>query len=353
MAKLFLSHSSKDKIIVDLFKTVLLNVGLGIADEDIAYTSAVETGVQIGGSIPQFIKSNIGDSDFVFLFISENYRRSEVCLNEMGAAWALDKNVKPLLIHDNMPFDSVGWLYHMNLCARLSDSDMLDELRDEFLEMCAVQTKTVVWNRQKAEFIARLKQLNSEKIDERSEVSVQTNTQCELGLLDYRELFDEQNAEFINLMGRITNSLNTLVPQLRTRTRQLTSVSNGTLNTRQAKGIMKALAEDYDRFSTVLEECIPIANDKYNTLIDSVKLIQESASLNEEVKNSNRQAYHSLFEQLIEARKAQAGMHDSLIGIPDMEKAQIKSKRRAVTAMDSLIQALDSWIARTSDLLKL
>ena len=41
MAKLFLSHSSKDKIIVDLFKTVLLNVGLGIADEDIAYTSAV------------------------------------------------------------------------------------------------------------------------------------------------------------------------------------------------------------------------------------------------------------------------------------------------------------------------
>ena len=151
MAKVFLSHSSKDKPVVDLFKTVLLNVGLGVDDKDIAYTSAVETGVPLGSNIPQYIKSNIADSDFIFLFISDNYRRSEVCLNEMGAAWALDKNVKPLMIHEDVPFDSGGWLYHMNLCARLTDPDRLDELRDEFLEKYPSRTKTAVWNRQKAE----------------------------------------------------------------------------------------------------------------------------------------------------------------------------------------------------------
>ncbi len=49
MAKVFISHSSADKELVDLFKNIILNAGLGIADEDIAYTSAVETGVPTGG----------------------------------------------------------------------------------------------------------------------------------------------------------------------------------------------------------------------------------------------------------------------------------------------------------------
>ncbi|MDE7386930.1 MAG: toll/interleukin-1 receptor domain-containing protein [Muribaculaceae bacterium] len=353
MAKVFLSHSSKDKPIVDLFKSVLLNVGLGIADEDIAYTSAVETGVPIGGNIPQFIKSNIGDSDFVFLFISENYRHSEVCLNEMGAAWALDRNVKPLLIHDNLPFDSVGWLYHMSLCARLSDPDMLDELRDEFLDKYPYRTKTAVWNRQKAEFLTRLKQLVPEQGSVNLNIVSPAETEEELGLLDYREQFDEQNAEFINLMARITEGLNTLAPRVGKRTQQLTSAVKGTLNTQQTKGIMKALARDYDQFSAVLEECIPLANDKYNALIDSAKLIQETASLDEETKKDNRQAYLDLLDQLIEARKAHVGMRDSLKDIPHMEKTQIKAKHRTLTALDSLIEAMDSWITRTSELLKL
>ena len=201
MAKVFLSHSSKDKSIVDLFKSVLLNVGLGIADKDIAYTSAVETGVQLGCSIPQYIKSNIADSDFVFLFISENYRHSEVCLNEMGAAWALDRNVKPLLIHDNMPFDSVGWLYHMSLCARLSDPDMLDELRDEFLDKYPYRTKTAVWNRQKAEFIAQLKQMVPELVATRAKDTALMKTDDEFGLFDYRELFDEHYDELVSLIS--------------------------------------------------------------------------------------------------------------------------------------------------------
>ena len=106
MAKIFISHSSNDKGIVDLFKDLILNAGLGVLDRDIAYTSAPETGVPTGGNIPQYIKDNIADSDFVFFMISENYRKSEVCLNEMGAAWALDKNVKPLLLH-NVSFESV------------------------------------------------------------------------------------------------------------------------------------------------------------------------------------------------------------------------------------------------------
>ena len=63
MSKISISHSSKDKAIVDLFKNIILNAGLGISDNDIAYTSAPETGVPTGGNIPKYIKENIADSN--------------------------------------------------------------------------------------------------------------------------------------------------------------------------------------------------------------------------------------------------------------------------------------------------
>ncbi len=353
MAKVFLSHSSIDKPIVDLFKTILLNVGLGVSDEDIAYTSAVETGVPLGTSIPNYIKSNISDSAFVFLFISDNYRHSEVCLNEMGAAWALDKNVKPLLIHDNVAFDSVGWLYHMNLCARLTDPERLDELRDEFVEIFPNRTKTAVWNRQKTEFISRLKQLTSEQDDDNLKVSNLAPVPEELGLLDYREEFDEHNTEFINTINRIINGMNTLSPKIRKRSQQISSAAKGTFNTQQSRGIMIALAKDFDQFSTILEECIPLANEKYDALIDSAKLIQKHSTINEDTKSENRESYQSLFDQLISSRKAFVGMRDGLIDIPKLDKSQIKAKNRMQTAIDSLIDATDNWIARTTELLSL
>ena len=56
MAKIFISHSSEDNEIIGLFKNMILNASLGISDNDIAYTSAPETGVPTGGNIPQYIK---------------------------------------------------------------------------------------------------------------------------------------------------------------------------------------------------------------------------------------------------------------------------------------------------------
>ncbi len=351
MAKVFLSHSSKDKSVVDLFKTVLLNSGLGISDDDIAYTSAVETGVPLGCSIPQYIKSNIADSDFVFLFISDNYRHSEVCLNEMGASWALDKNVKPLVIYDHLPFESVGWLYHMNLCARLSDSDRLDELRDEILEKIPSSIKTVVWNRQKAEFISRLKLIVTEHdVNELNEVDPVEPTD-ELGILDYRELFDMQIVEFVSIIGRITEGLKVLAPQVHKRNQQLISITQGPFNTQKSKGILIALAKDYDQFSSILEECIPLANEKYSELIDSTKILQMNSSIDKNTRDDNHQTFQELFTHLISARKEHAGMRDSLTNIPDIEKTQIKAKRRMLKAMNSLIEAMDGWITRTSELL--
>ena len=110
--KIFISHSSKDKQIVDIFVDKLLHLGLQIDPNDVAYTSREETGVGTGEDIRKFIKENISTCDFVFFMISENYKKSEICLNEMGAAWATDRTVIPL-VFPNLSFDSIGWLYNV------------------------------------------------------------------------------------------------------------------------------------------------------------------------------------------------------------------------------------------------
>lgn len=130
--KIFISHSSKDKQIVDIFVDKLLHLGLQIDPNDVAYTSREETGVGTGEDIRKFIKENISTCDFVFFMISENYKKSEICLNEMGAAWATDRTVIPL-VFPNLSFDSIGWLYNVRKGLLLNDPDALDSIFDDIM----------------------------------------------------------------------------------------------------------------------------------------------------------------------------------------------------------------------------
>lgn len=83
--KIFISHSSKDKQIVDIFVDKLLHLGLQIDPNDVAYTSREETGVGTGEDIRKFIKENISTCDFVFFMISENYKSiyNQLLLNNL------------------------------------------------------------------------------------------------------------------------------------------------------------------------------------------------------------------------------------------------------------------------------
>ena len=158
MAKVFISHSSSDKEIVRLFKDIILKAGIGLSDADIFFTSSPETGVPIGKNIPEYIKTNLRDCDYAFLMISENYKKSEVCLNEMGAAMVLGKRLFPILLYD-YDFDKVGWLIDRDLCVRVDDQERLDEIRDVFYED-AIKTCTSVWNKSRFSFVEAVRPLN-------------------------------------------------------------------------------------------------------------------------------------------------------------------------------------------------
>lgn len=198
MAKVFISHSSADKEIVCLFKDIILKSGIGLTDADIFFTSSPETGVPIGENIPQYIKENLNDCDFVFLMISENYKNSEVCLNEMGAAMVLGKRLFPIIL-DNYEFDKVGWLIDRNLCIRINEGDRLDEIRDIFNDN-GIPSKTSVWNRHRHDFLDKLSVFMKKEEEATTKGYIDYQLEIERALSEY-------NNEYNNIVGFLSDNI--------------------------------------------------------------------------------------------------------------------------------------------------
>lgn len=152
--RIFISHSSKDKQIVSNFIDHILCLGIGINRNDIFCTSIEDIAIRNGDDIRAHIQENIRCADFSFLLISDNYKSSEICLNEMGAVWAYDSNVRLFLLPDTT-FNSIGWLCDSLKANKITDTVALDLLYREIQEYYSLPDNFVNWSQQREIFINR------------------------------------------------------------------------------------------------------------------------------------------------------------------------------------------------------
>lgn len=150
--KIFISHSSKDKRIVEKLVDHILLLGIGLSPEDIFCTSIEDLGIKNGEDIRKHIHTNIQTADFSILLISNNYKKSEICMNEMGAVWAYNNNVRYYLLPDSN-FDTIGWLCNPNQAEKLFDSIALDALKMELSTYYSLEDKGTAWSRQRETFL--------------------------------------------------------------------------------------------------------------------------------------------------------------------------------------------------------
>ncbi len=106
--KIFISHSSLDTQIGEKFVDAL--VELGIEQNIIFFSSKYHTGVELGNDFHTVIKEQIKGCDIVIFLLTRNFYKSAACLNEMGAAWVLDKNILPILLDNLSPSDMKGFI---------------------------------------------------------------------------------------------------------------------------------------------------------------------------------------------------------------------------------------------------
>lgn len=150
--RIFISHSSKDKDIMEKFTDSILRLGIGLSHEDIFCTSIEEMGIKNGEDIRRHIRENVRSADFSFLMISKNYKASEICLNEMGAVWATDNRVRYYILPD-VDFNEIGWLCDAYKADKLADSVALDTLERELTDFYGLPHKWGEWSRQRQNFI--------------------------------------------------------------------------------------------------------------------------------------------------------------------------------------------------------
>ena len=154
--KIFISHSSKDKDIVDAFVTLLCMGGV-FSPNDIFCTSFVGGKIKNGDDLRAHIQSNVNFADFAILLISPNYKQSAVCLNEMGAVWAFNKQVKTYVL-PGLQESEVGWLIDTKAAEKINDPVALAALYDEFIKFYKLTGNTQLWTAQAEKFCNMFKQ---------------------------------------------------------------------------------------------------------------------------------------------------------------------------------------------------
>lgn len=156
--KIFVSHASKDEAIAKAFVDLILHGSLSVPINEIYCISADGTKIKSGDDWRTSIKSAIREVKINFLLITSNYKNSEVCLNEMGAAWVSDAKVIPLII-DPITYKTVGIIQETNQIEKLLDEMSLDRIKDviqEELHIDNLQLRSDRWTAKKKEFLERV-----------------------------------------------------------------------------------------------------------------------------------------------------------------------------------------------------
>lgn len=157
--KVFISYSSKDKDIIESFVTLLTNA-LRLNPDDIFCSSLDGHRINSGADWKHSIKSNLEHADIAFLLLSTNYKKSEICLSEMGAIYFNDNVQQIPLILPPLNKQSPGILYETKQVEDITDSASLDRIKDLITNNTKTKIRSDYWERQKGNFIESIKRFS-------------------------------------------------------------------------------------------------------------------------------------------------------------------------------------------------
>lgn len=161
--KIFVSHSSFDKKIVDSFVNNILIGSFEVPQRNIFYTSGEGMGIETGEEWRSFIRGKLLSSDIIILVITSNYKSSEICMNEMGASWASDAYVLPVIIKP-INYKNIGVLSEVNQAVQLNSDTGLDNIYsllvgEKFNMSTPIQAR---WSTQKFKFLGEVEKIVTE-----------------------------------------------------------------------------------------------------------------------------------------------------------------------------------------------
>ena len=144
---IFISHSSKDKTLVNRFVDDVIIKGAGVARTSLYFTSGPGTGISSGNNLMEDIQRGLESCKIVVALVTQNYLESEICKAELSAAWVQNK-LFPLLepglgreelVKQNQLFTGMFIGYY-------DDRDRLNELSDRLQSQKICAPNVGAWN---------------------------------------------------------------------------------------------------------------------------------------------------------------------------------------------------------------
>ena len=161
--KVFISHSSKDKELVEAL--VNLFEDLGMTPENLFCSSVPEYGIKLGNDIFDTLRNLFHEYELYMIFVhSPRYYNSTVSLNEMGAAWVLHTKCCSILTSD-MDFSKMNGLISGNFISiKVNQEDAtarLNELKEELTKTFSLPSIEInKWERNRNNFLKVVNAIN-------------------------------------------------------------------------------------------------------------------------------------------------------------------------------------------------
>lgn len=205
MSKIFISHSSKDEIMVNKFIDFLV-LGFGILRKDILCTALKGT-TPSGEIIMEKIKTDLKDSEKIICLITKNYLESITCMIELGAAWYQENKLIPILIKpiqyatlNNTPLMGIQMLM-------LDSSDDITALYREFSREGIATNEVVDFYHKRDEYVGQLQTIELIQPDQQgyycARIAEQRNTPSAYrcykldGLISHPSVLSENETHWI------------------------------------------------------------------------------------------------------------------------------------------------------------
>src|SRR4051794_12504579 len=144
MPRLFVSHATADKPLVDTFVDTVVKLGCGVSAESIFYSSGGDTGVPSGVDLNTYVRDEVSEADLVLAIITPVFQTRPFCVAELGAAWSRAGQLFPVALPGMARGELDGVMSGMTI-RYLNDPVALDELHDRIVELSATKTATRTW----------------------------------------------------------------------------------------------------------------------------------------------------------------------------------------------------------------
>lgn len=171
--KVFISHKKEDKAYADALVS-LINFILGADGDKIFCSSIPGYGIRQSRDILDELKRQFDQYEIYMVIIhSPRYYQSAICLNEMGASWALGTRFSSFMTNDCKLENLHGVINQEKICIDLNDDpDMLNghlnEFKDDLIEFFhSNEIDQTKWENARGRFIKEVKSLtyDSQKED--------------------------------------------------------------------------------------------------------------------------------------------------------------------------------------------